>query len=115
MARRETVVSGYGTVDRVVLEDLRRAFDTARLLEAIDAAAFGEAGQSGHPTLYASLHCLHAMAVHVIDGAPAAIVSEQAIWQLAEEILDDLEASRWHAADVVPLVEQLAALRPHDD
>lgn len=82
---------------------------------AIETAHVSDAETSGHPSLHSSLLCLHAMAAHLIDDAPATIVSEQPIWQLAEEILDDLEASHAHYAGIGALIEQLAALRPGDD
>lgn len=115
MARRESVLSRYGTVDRLVLEGLRRGFDTSRLLAAIETAHVSDFELMGHPSLHSSLLCLHAMAAHLIDDAPPTIVSEQPIWQLAEEILDDVEASHAHYAGIVALIEQLAALRPKEE
>jgi hypothetical protein len=41
-------------------------------------------------------------------------MSEQPVWQLAEEILDEIEESHIELSGIVRLVDQIAALRPPD-
>ena len=114
MAMHRTLETTYGAVDGCVLDELRRTLDTTELLKAIEvvdrrAANYEECGR-----LHSSLRCLHGMTCHLIDAAPATIVSEQPIWQLAEEILDDLEASTVYFSGIAALINRIASLRPSD-
>ena len=113
MAQSRTATD-YGTVDQQVLDQLRGTFDTSRLLTAIEVVDCCRAGEAERATLHSSLRCLHDMASHLIDDAPVTIVSEQPIWQLAEEILDEIEESHIELSGIVRLVDQIAALRPPD-
>lgn len=110
----KSIATSYGTVDQQALEELRKTFDTARLRSAIEAIDNCPAGEVERPTLHASLRCLHDMARHLIDNAPMTVTSEQPIWQLAEEILDDIEERHLELSGVVAPVRALAALRPSD-
>ena len=110
MAQLRTTATNYGTVDQLVLDQLRRTFDTSRLLTAIEIVDTCRAGDAERATLHSNLRCLHDMASHLIDDVPMAIMSEQPVWQLAEEI----EESHIELSGIVRLVDQIAALRPPD-
>jgi hypothetical protein len=115
MAQRPTIETTYGTVDRSVLDELRQTLDTNKILTAIEIVDRSAASPDERGRLAASLRCLHGMARHLVDTAPATIVSEQPIWQLAEEILDDLEASSVEFSGIAAIVDRIASLRPNDE
>ena len=114
MAQSRTTATNYGAVDQLVLDQLRRTFDTSRLLTAIEIVDTCRAGVAERATLHSNLRCLHDMASHLIDDVPMIIMSEQPVWQLAEEILDEIEESHIELSGSVRLVDQIAALRPPD-
>lgn len=114
MAQSRTTVTDHGTVDQLVLDHLRCTFDTSRLLTAIEIVD-NCVGEAERATLHSNLRCLHGMASHLIDDVPMTIMSEQPVWQLAEEILDEIEESHIEVSGIVTLVQQLAALRPPDE
>ena len=115
MAQSRTTATNYGTVDQLVLDQLRRTFDTSRLLTAIEIVDTCRARDAERATLHSNLRCLHDMASHLIDDVPMAVMSEQPVWQLAEEILDEIEESHIELSGIVRLVDQIAALRPPDE
>lgn len=115
MANQRTIETTYGTLDGHVLDGLRQTLDTSELLTAIGIVDRRAAMHEECERLHSSLRCLHGMASHLVDDAPATIVSEQPIWQLAEEILDDFEASTIDFSGIAALVGRLASLRPSDE
>jgi hypothetical protein len=52
------------------------------------------------------------MAHHLLDSAPATLTAQEPVWQLAEEIADQLDASAAAFGDARRLVDRLARLRP---
>ncbi|MBP2232529.1 hypothetical protein J2847_005858 [Azospirillum agricola] len=63
----------------------------------------------------AQLLRLHAMAMAVVNGYGAGTVTpREPIWELAEEIAEDLDGGAADFSAEVALVERLAGLRPWD-
>ncbi len=58
---------------------------------------------------------LHAMATHLINDAPQTVTGREPIWQLAEEIGDELDANAASLSRITKLVDQLGCLRPGND
>jgi chromosome condensin MukBEF ATPase and DNA-binding subunit MukB len=106
MQVRNTVETAYGTVDAAALRELQGRFPTADLLKAAESIA------AQRLWLRESLVRLHGMTRHLIDRAPATIEAQEPVWQLAEEIADQLDASAAELAATVSLVDRLARLRP---
>jgi hypothetical protein len=104
----KTVETAYGTVDAAVLRELPGRFPTPDLLKAAEAI------EAQRLWLRDSLMRLHGMARHLVDGGPATPGAQEPIWQLAEEIADQLEACTAAFADTTRLVDRLARLRPPD-
>jgi hypothetical protein len=103
----KTIETVYGTVDAVVLSEIRGRFPTSDLLKAAEAV------EAQRLWLRDSLVRLHRMAHHLLDSAPATLTAQEPVWQLAEEIADQLDASAAAFGDARRLVDRLARLRPH--
>jgi hypothetical protein len=104
----DTTETAYGRVDTAALKELQDRFLTADLLKAAESI------EAQCLWLRDSLVHLHEMTRHLIDGAPATLAAQEPVWQLAEEIADQLDASLAELADTVRLVERLGRLRPPD-
>ncbi len=104
----ETVDTAYGTVDAAVLRNLKGSLPTSDLLKAADSI------EARRLWLRSSLLRLHGMARHLIDGAPLTVTAVEPIWQLADEIADELDASTVDLSGVTKLVDRLGRLRPPD-
>jgi hypothetical protein len=102
----DTVETAYGTVDAAALRDLQGSFPTADLLKAAEAI------EAQRLWLRDSLVRLHGMTHHLIDRAPATVEAQEPVWQLAEEIADQLDACAAELAATISLVDRLARLRP---
>lgn len=112
MSVTKIVETAYGTVDAHVLAELQGSFATSDLLVAVDTIQAREARQKW---LRGCLLRLHAMASHLINGTPQTVTGQEPIWQLAEEIGDELDAYTANLAHAAKLVDRLARLRPNDD
>jgi hypothetical protein len=112
MNAKRYVETDHGTIDADVLAELQQSFATAELLMAIDGI---DASEGRQRWLHACLMRLHAMANHLINGAPQTVSGEETIWQLAEEIGDELDACTANLAHVSKLVDRLGRLRPNRD
>jgi hypothetical protein len=110
MNGKQTVDTDHGTIDAGVLAELKESFATGDLLTAIDAI---DASEGRQKWLRACLLRLHAMANHLINGAPQTVTGEEAIWQLAEEIGDELDAHTAALSHTAKLVDRLERLRPN--
>jgi hypothetical protein len=55
------------------------------------------------------------MANHLINGAPQTVTGEETVWQLAEEIGDELDACTANLSHITKLVDQLGQLRPDEE
>jgi chromosome condensin MukBEF ATPase and DNA-binding subunit MukB len=110
MNAKKIVETDHGAIDADVLAELQRSFATAELLMAIDRI---DANEGRQKWLRTCLMRLHAMANHLIDGAPQTVTGQEAIWQLAEEIGDELDASTANLSHVLKLVDRLGQLRPN--
>ena len=110
MIARRTIETDHGTLDADVLAELQRSFATSTLLTAIDTINVDDAR---HEWLRACLLRLHAMANHLIHGAPQTVTGEEPIWQLAEEIGDELDAYTANLSHIAKLVDRLGQLRPN--
>jgi hypothetical protein len=53
------------------------------------------------------------MANHLINGAPQTVTGEETIWQLAEEVGDELDAYTTNLSHITKLVDRLGRLRPN--
>jgi len=105
----KTVETAYGTVDAAVLRTLKGSFPTPDLLKAADTI------EARRLWLRSSLLRLHGMARHLIDGDPLTVTANEPIWQLAEEIADELDACAADFSHIIELLDRLGRLRPHDD
>ena len=112
MNARKIVETAYGTIDADVLAELQQGFATSDLLAAVDTIDLSE-GRRGW--LRSSLIRLHAMASHLINGVPQTVTGEEPIWQLAEEIADELDASTTRLSHITKIVDRLGRLRPYND
>jgi hypothetical protein len=112
MNARNTVETAYGTIDADALAELREGFATSDLLAAVDAIDIGE---GRHRWLRSSILRLHAMASHLINDAPQTATGKEPIWQLAEEIADELDASTTSLSHITKIVDRLGRLRPNND
>lgn len=111
MTARKTIESDYGTVDADVLAELTRSFATSDILAAINTLEIDEGRQQW---LRTCLLRLHAMASHLIDGSPKTVIAKEPVWQLAEEIGDELDAHIASLSHVAKVVDRLARLRPNN-
>jgi hypothetical protein len=112
MNAKRTIQTEHGTVDAGVLAELRQSFATSDLIAAVDALDAGEARQKW---LRASISRLHAMASHLINDAPKTVTGQESIWQLAEEIGDELDAHAASLSRITKLIDRLGCLRPGND
>ena len=112
MNAKKIVETEHGTIDADVLAELQQSFATSDLLAAIDAIDVSEGRQKW---LHACLLRLHAMANHLINGASQTVTGEEPIWQLAEEIADELDAYTANLSHITKLVDRLGQLRPNGD
>jgi hypothetical protein len=112
MMARKIVETDHGALDADVLGALQQDFATSDLLVAIEDL---DAGKGRQQWLRACLLRLHGMANHLINGAPQTITGEETIWQLAEEVGDELDACTANLAHITKLVDRLGRLRPNHD
>ena len=112
MNARKTVETAYGTIDADMLAVLQQSFATSELLSAANTIETGDGRQKW---LRSNLLRLYAMANHLIDGAPKTVTGKEPIWQLAEEIADELDAYSAKISHITKLVDRLGRLRPNDD
>ena len=112
MNARKIIETKHGTLDAYVLAELQQSFATSDLLTAIETIEVAEGRQKW---LRACLLRLHAMANHLIHGAPQTVIGEEPIWQLAEEIGDELDAYTANLSHITKLVDRLGQLRPNED
>jgi hypothetical protein len=106
MDEPKIVETAFGAVDAGVLKELKGAFPTSDLRRAADAI------EARRLWLRDSLERLYGMARHLVDGEPPAMAAEEPIWQLAEEIADELDACAADFSRTTALVGRLARLRP---
>jgi len=112
MIAKTTIESRYGTIDAEVLAELRRSFATSDLIAAIGALDENESRQQW---LRRCLLRLHAMASHLINGTtPQTVTGSEPIWQLAEEIADELDTHIASLSHITKVVDRLGRLRPND-
>jgi hypothetical protein len=115
MGAIKTVETAYGTVDAAVLAQLHQSFVPSDLLAAVDAIdARDDVSETRRMWLRSSLLRLYGMASHLIIGAPLTVSAKEPVWQLAEEIADELDASPGHLPEITELVDRLGRLRPPD-
>jgi hypothetical protein len=112
MMARKIVDTDHGALDADVLAALQRDFATSDLLVAVEDLDVGKGRQQW---LRACLLRLHGMANHLINGAPQTVAGEETIWQLAEEVGDELDAYTANLSHITKLVDRLGRLRPNHD
>lgn len=111
----ETLQTRYGLVDRTTLERLRDRFVTADLLHAVDTVdASDDISETRRMRLRTQLLRLHGMAMALINGFGAGVTPGEPIWELADEIAEDLEGGAADFSGIVTMLHQLTALEPHD-
>lgn len=110
MIAKRTVESDHGIVDADVLADLKLSSIPSELYAAIGMLDETEGRQRW---LHACLVRLHAMTKHLIDGTPKTVTGSEPIWQLAEEIADELDAHTADLARISKIVDRLGRLRPN--
>ena len=111
MSAKNIVETAHGSIDADVLAELRQGFATSELLAAVDAIDISEGRRKW---LRSSLLRLHAMASHLISGAPQTVTGAEPIWQLAEEIADELDANVANLSHITRLIDRLGRLRPNN-
>ena len=112
MMAKKIVETDHGALDADVLAALQQDFATSDLLVAIEDLDVGKGRQQW---LRACLLRLHGMANHLINGAPQTVTGEETIWQLAEEVGDELDAYTANLSHITKLVDRLGRLRPNHD
>ena len=111
MSAKNIVETAHGSIDADVLAELRQGFATSELLAAVDAI---DTNEGRRRWLHSSLLRLHAMANHLISGAPQTVTGDEPIWQLAEEIADELDANVANLSHITRLIDRLGRLRPYN-
>jgi hypothetical protein len=109
MNARRTIETYHGAVDATVLAELRQSFATSDLVAAVDVL---DAGEARKKWLRVCILRLHAMATHLINDAPRTVTGEEPIWQLAEEIGDELDAHAASLSRMTKTMNRLGCLRP---
>ena len=101
MAKKHSLETVYGVVDRQALEYLQQRFDMRRILDTIDALDRIRSRLCEADSLRQTLLNLHGMAHALLNGAvyPAGRAAEEPIWGLAEHL----------ASDVLACIEELEA------
>ncbi|HWL72631.1 MAG TPA: hypothetical protein VNQ74_02015 [Burkholderiaceae bacterium] len=112
MMARKIIDTDHGALDADVLAALQRDFPTSDLLVAVEDLDVSKGRQQW---LRACLLRLHGMANHLIKGAPQTVAGEETIWQLAEEVGDELDAYTANLSHITKLVDRLGRLRPNHD
>jgi len=108
-------VTPYGDVDAASLKMLRENFDTSSLLELIDRLTPIAQRFKSHGGLRDEMLRLHRMAHTVINGAN---LSEQAsgdLWEIAAEIVDELNQTANTCQDIASALQPLVNLQPNQD
>ena len=111
----DTVETPYGRLDRAALTKARESYDTAALLRIIGELNEFMAAASLDDGLADMLLRLHSMAHTVINGAPMdAIAGEEALPELAQDLIMDLDDAIARLQAWVKLIEPLDALATRD-
>ena len=92
------------------LRSCSRSFATADLLTAIATSPMSARGGRNVSCVPSAVAC-HGN--HLINGAPQTVTGEETVWQLAEEIGDELDAYTANLSHITELVDQLGQLRPN--
>jgi hypothetical protein len=92
MILRKTLKTRYGLVDAKNLRQLRQGFDTTQILQAVDGLDQVRQNLCETGQLRADLLHLHGMAHDLINdaGSPSSYPAI-AIWELAEDVAEELE------------------------
>jgi len=115
MIMNDTVKTEYGCLRRAQLEKLETAYDTRRLLEAVDLIDEIRGRLCDPQLLRRELLHLHAMAHMVInDGEPAVSHSEDPIWAKAADLEMEISDYAEKLSAVADLIQELALLAPDD-
>lgn len=91
----------------LALQQLRKSFDTRRLLGLYDTLRRIELRE-----LRAELLRLHRMANTVINGAKLCEPGEEDIWEVAEGLIDELTQVAETCMDISKNIQPPASLRP---
>jgi len=105
--------TAFGPVNADVLERLRDAFETQRLLDAIDQIDH-VAELVADASFRKDLLRLHGMAHTIINGAPRTTSGGETIWELAGALAMELEDVVEDLQSTLGLLHQLAELAPED-
>jgi len=118
MRSHRSLTTVYGKVDRAKLEHLQAAFDTSRLLAAVDVIDQLRARICDPEGLRNDLLTLHQMAMEVINEDPPAVAAQSAqgaIWEHAVDVEFEVSEFADQLREIADLVEELAALAPDED
>jgi hypothetical protein len=108
-------VTPYGDVDAAALTRLRENFDTALLLELVERLAPIAQRFKAHGGLRDDMLRLHRMAHTVINGVSLSEPISEDLWEVAAEIIDELQQTADACQEIVSALQPLANLQPRQD
>ena len=110
---RKTLKTRYGLVDAKSLTQLREGFDTTRILQAVEALDQVRENLCETDQLRTDLLHLHGMAHDLINdaGSPSSYPAI-AIWDLAENVAEELEEFATALREGAKAVVRLTQLAP---
>lgn len=113
----DTVDTPYGSVNRSVLEGLKNDFSSLAVLHMVEEFDRRIQDLQEDGGLRAQLLNLHGMLHTVMDGAPLTVPADQALADLANDVMDEVREfkdmlSGW--ADLLSRVSELASASADD-
>lgn len=117
MSKNESVNTPYGRVDADALEHLQNSFDTHRILDAVDAIDRIRYRICEPDAFRQELLALHGMAHELINGGvnPTGSSSEEAIWEIAENLSAELLEFTAGLEAAYDTLEEIGKLTPAED
>jgi hypothetical protein len=109
-----TVVTAYGRLDKVTLEEVQSTYDTSALLRAVDELDGILVAATDHDGLRDMLLRLHSMAHTVINGASMSVTTDrESLPELAADLIAEVQTVISAMQRIIRLVEPLERLEPH--
>lgn len=108
-------VTPYGDVDASALDNLRQSFDTATLLELVEALAPMAQRLDRTGGVRDELLRLHRMSHTVINGANLSESSADDLWEVAAALIDEFWRMSDLCLEIAASLQPLADLQPHHD
>ena len=106
----------YRTVDAKAFERLQDAFNTMKVLYALDVIDAMRGGICEPDQMRDDLLQLHQMVHHLFNGSPpGGRIGHESVWELAEELSSALSGYIEALEPIVEMLDQLVDLAPDPD